>query len=223
MIVASSPRPTGTTGTASWGFPPQRQFVQDNHSRLDARAVVRGMHFQVGEGGGQARALRSGKDHRRGGRPAPRLADLRPVGGGSNSTTRANARAVCAGRPFAHGFCVLSDVADVLYKQTAYYDADVERGIAWDDPEVGHRVAAAPGGAVGLRARRRGAAVERGSPTKLPFSVASLTADARPVSSACEEAHQTATRSRPRQYLLVAYIALGALTLIVLRRGRPCG
>jgi dTDP-4-dehydrorhamnose 3,5-epimerase len=37
---------------------------------------------------------------------------------------------------FAHGFCVLSDVADVLYKQTAYYDPAVERGIAWDDPDV---------------------------------------------------------------------------------------
>jgi dTDP-4-dehydrorhamnose 3,5-epimerase len=38
---------------------------------------------------------------------------------------------------FAHGFCVLSEIADVLYKQTAYYDPEVERGIAWDDPEIG--------------------------------------------------------------------------------------
>ena len=38
---------------------------------------------------------------------------------------------------FAHGFCALSETADVLYKQTAYYDAEVERGIAWDDPDVG--------------------------------------------------------------------------------------
>jgi dTDP-4-dehydrorhamnose 3,5-epimerase len=37
---------------------------------------------------------------------------------------------------FAHGFCVLSDVADVMYKQTAYYDPAVERGIAWDDPDI---------------------------------------------------------------------------------------
>ncbi len=37
---------------------------------------------------------------------------------------------------FAHGFCVLTDVADVLYKQTAYYDPAVERGIAWNDPEI---------------------------------------------------------------------------------------
>jgi dTDP-4-dehydrorhamnose 3,5-epimerase len=37
---------------------------------------------------------------------------------------------------FAHGFCVLSDVADVLYKQSAYYSADLERGFGVDDPEV---------------------------------------------------------------------------------------
>ena len=37
---------------------------------------------------------------------------------------------------FAHGFCVTSDVADVVYKQSAYYDPAVERGIAWDDPEI---------------------------------------------------------------------------------------
>jgi dTDP-4-dehydrorhamnose 3,5-epimerase len=38
---------------------------------------------------------------------------------------------------FAHGFCVLSDVADVLYKQSAYYDPTVERGIALSDPAIG--------------------------------------------------------------------------------------
>jgi dTDP-4-dehydrorhamnose 3,5-epimerase len=38
---------------------------------------------------------------------------------------------------FAHGFCVISDVADVMYKQAPYYDGDLERGIAFDDPEVG--------------------------------------------------------------------------------------
>ena len=37
---------------------------------------------------------------------------------------------------FAHGFCVLSEVADVIYKQSAYYDPEVERGIAWNDEEI---------------------------------------------------------------------------------------
>ena len=38
---------------------------------------------------------------------------------------------------FAHGFCVISEVADVIYKQTAYYDPELERGIAYNDPDVG--------------------------------------------------------------------------------------
>ncbi|MDQ2689752.1 MAG: dTDP-4-dehydrorhamnose 3,5-epimerase, partial [Chloroflexota bacterium] len=38
---------------------------------------------------------------------------------------------------FAHGFCVLSDVADVAYKVSAAYDPAEERGIAWDDPDIG--------------------------------------------------------------------------------------
>ena len=38
---------------------------------------------------------------------------------------------------FAHGFCVLSEVADVLYKCSTYYDPELERGIAYDDPDIG--------------------------------------------------------------------------------------
>jgi dTDP-4-dehydrorhamnose 3,5-epimerase len=38
---------------------------------------------------------------------------------------------------FAHGFCVLSEIADVVYKQTGYYSAEVERGVRYDDPQIG--------------------------------------------------------------------------------------
>ena len=38
---------------------------------------------------------------------------------------------------FGHGFCVLSELADVIYKVSGYYDAEIERGIAYDDPDVG--------------------------------------------------------------------------------------
>jgi dTDP-4-dehydrorhamnose 3,5-epimerase len=38
---------------------------------------------------------------------------------------------------FAHGFCVTSEVADVAYKVSSYYESDTERGIAWDDPDIG--------------------------------------------------------------------------------------
>ncbi len=55
---------------------------------------------------------------------------------------------------FAHGFCVLSEVADVIYKQTAYYDARRRTGNRLERPRDRHRVAAAGGGADRLRARR---------------------------------------------------------------------
>jgi len=109
-------------------------FVQDNHSR-SARGVVRGMHFQVGAG--VAKLVRCAR-----GRIVDVAVDLRR---GSPTYGRWEAveldeesmRELYVPVGFAHGFCVLSDVADVLYKQTAYYDAAIERGIAWDDPDVG--------------------------------------------------------------------------------------
>jgi dTDP-4-dehydrorhamnose 3,5-epimerase len=109
-------------------------FVQDNHSR-SRRGVVRGMHFQVGEGlaklvrCARGRILDVAVDLRRGS-PAYgqwEAFELDDVGG----------RALFIPAGFAHGFCVLSEVADVIYKQTAYYAPELELGIAYDDPDVG--------------------------------------------------------------------------------------
>jgi dTDP-4-dehydrorhamnose 3,5-epimerase len=115
------------------GLPEHEQFVQENHSR-STRGVVRGMHFQVGAG--VAKLVRCAR-----GRIVDVAVDLR-----SGSPTYGEWEAVELDDEgmrelfvpvgFAHGFCVLSDVADVLYKQTGYYDAAVERGIAFDDPDV---------------------------------------------------------------------------------------
>ncbi|HSZ70404.1 MAG TPA: dTDP-4-dehydrorhamnose 3,5-epimerase [Solirubrobacteraceae bacterium] len=118
---------------AAVGIPEGEAFVQDNHSR-SARGVVRGMHFHVGEG--VAKLVRCGS-----GRIVDVIVDLRR---GSPTYARWEAvelddvamRVLYVPVGFAHGFCVLSEVADVLYKQTAYYDPAVERGIAWDDPEI---------------------------------------------------------------------------------------
>ena len=71
---------------------------------------------------------------------------------------------------FAHGFCVLSEVADVLYKQTAYYDPALERAIAWNDPEVGDRVAPAARRADRLRARPQAPRGSRRWPASCPSS-----------------------------------------------------
>lgn len=108
-------------------------WVQDNHSR-SSRGVVRGLHFQIGVGA--AKLVRCGRGH-----IWDVIVDLRtgsPTYGSWEGfdLTDANMHAVYIPVGFAHGFCVLSEQADVMYKQTRYYSADVERGIAYDDPEV---------------------------------------------------------------------------------------
>jgi len=115
-------------------IPPQMQFVQDNHSR-SVRGVVRGMHFHVGDG--VAKLVRCSR-----GRIIDVAVDLRrgsPTYGQWEAVELddESMRELYVPVGFAHGFCVLSDVADVLYKQTAYYDPAVERGIAYNDPDVG--------------------------------------------------------------------------------------
>lgn len=109
-------------------------FVQDNHSR-SRQGVVRGMHFSIGSG--QAKLLRCAR-----GRIWDVAVDIR-----RQSPTFGEWEAVelddVSGRQlfvpvgFAHGFCVLSEVADVVYKCSTYYAAEVERGFAFDDPAVG--------------------------------------------------------------------------------------
>lgn len=109
-------------------------FVQDNHSR-STRGVVRGLHFQIGAGAsklvrcGRGAILDVAVDLRRG---SPTYAQWEAV-----ELSEENMRVFYVPVGFAHGFCVLSEVADVFYKQSAYYSAEVERGIAFTDPQVG--------------------------------------------------------------------------------------
>lgn len=117
---------------AELGIP--EEMVQDNQSR-SSRGIVRGMHFQVGEGA--AKLVRCGR-----GAIYDVVVDLRR---GSPTFGRwegfelsdENMRMAYCPIGFAHGFCVLSDVADVLYKQSNYYADETERGIAYNDPGVG--------------------------------------------------------------------------------------
>jgi dTDP-4-dehydrorhamnose 3,5-epimerase len=116
------------------GIPPQQAFVQDNHSR-SSRGVARGLHFQVGEG--VAKLVRCAR-----GRIFDVAVDLRrgsPTYGRwvSVELDDEHMRELYVPVGFAHGFCVLSEVADVIYKQTAYYDPRLERAIAWNDPQIG--------------------------------------------------------------------------------------
>ena len=109
-------------------------FVQDNHSR-SARGVLRGMHFQVGEG--QAKLVRCAR-----GSILDVTVDLRrgsPTFGRWEAFTLDDRlmHQVYVPVGFAHGFCVTSDLADVVYRCSTYYDPGLERSIRYDDPEVG--------------------------------------------------------------------------------------
>ena len=109
-------------------------FVQDNHSR-SRQGIVRGMHFQVGCG--TAKLVRCAR-----GAILDVLVDIRrgsPTFGEweSYELSDENMHIVYAPIGFAHGFCVLSGVADVIYKQDNYYSDEHESGFAWDDPDVG--------------------------------------------------------------------------------------
>jgi dTDP-4-dehydrorhamnose 3,5-epimerase len=109
-------------------------MVQDNHSR-SSRGVVRGMHFQIGQGA--SKLVRCGRGH-----IWDVLVDLRkgsPTYGEWEGfhLTDENMHVLYAPIGFGHGFVVLSDIADVIYKQSNYYSPDVERGIRYDDPEIG--------------------------------------------------------------------------------------
>ena len=110
------------------------EFVQDNHSR-SKRGVVRGIHFQLPPG--QAKLVRCSR-----GAIFDVVVDLRrgsPTFGGweSHELSDANHRQIYIPIGFGHGFCALSETADVVYKTSGYYDPAIERGLAWDDPEVG--------------------------------------------------------------------------------------
>ncbi|MBC7235379.1 MAG: dTDP-4-dehydrorhamnose 3,5-epimerase [Chloroflexi bacterium] len=109
------------------------EFVQDNHSR-SSRGVLRGLHYQARPG--QAKLVRvvSGEvydvavDIRHG---SPTFGKWVGV-----VLSAENKRQLYIPVGFAHGFCVLSEMADFLYKVSSYYDPTEERGIVWDDPDL---------------------------------------------------------------------------------------
>ncbi len=110
------------------------KFVQDNHS-LSRRGVMRGMHYQVRHVQGKlVRAVVGeifdvGVDLRRSSPTFGRWVGAR--------LSAANKRQLWIPRGFAHGFVALTDMAEVLYKASDYYDPEAERCIRWDDPELG--------------------------------------------------------------------------------------
>ena len=109
-------------------------FVQDNHSR-STRGVLRGMHYQLTHPQGKLVRVVSGRvfdvavDMRR---DSPRLGQWAGV-----ELSAENHRMLWIPPGFAHGFLVMSESADFLYKATDYYAPQDEHSLAWDDPSVG--------------------------------------------------------------------------------------
>ena len=112
-------------------------FVQDNHSR-SAKGVLRGLHYQIAPHA-QGKLVRVtqgvvfdvGVDIRR---ASPTFGQWVGV-----ELSGSNHRQLWVPPGLAHGFLVLSESADFLYKTTAYYEPKAERALRWDDPALGIR------------------------------------------------------------------------------------
>jgi dTDP-4-dehydrorhamnose 3,5-epimerase len=110
------------------------QFVQDNHSR-STQGVLRGLHYQIQQTQGKLLRATVGE-----------IFDVAVDVRKSSATfgqwvgyhlSAENKRQLWIPAGFAHGFAVLSEVAEVLYKTTDYYAKDYERSLLWNDPELG--------------------------------------------------------------------------------------
>lgn len=109
-------------------------YVQDNHSR-SCRGVLRGLHYQYPQWQGKLVRAVSGEIF-------DVVVDIRP-----HSETRGqwvgvylsaeNKKQLYVPEGFAHGFCVTSETADVVYKCTTLYEPSQDRCIAWNDPDIG--------------------------------------------------------------------------------------
>jgi len=110
------------------------EFVQDNHSR-SARNVLRGLHYQIKQPQGKLVRVVSGEVFD----VAVDIRKSSPTYGkwGAVNLSAENKRMLWIPRGFAHGFLVLSEYAEFLYKTTDYYAPEFERSILWDDPDLG--------------------------------------------------------------------------------------
>lgn len=111
----------------------QREFVQDNHSRSQ-RGVLRGLHYQIEQPQGKLVRVTAGEvldiavDIRRSSPTFGKWVGVR--------LSAENKQQLWVPEGFAHGFVVLSEYAEFLYKTTDYYAPAHERCIRWDDPEL---------------------------------------------------------------------------------------
>lgn len=110
------------------------EFVQDNHSR-SAKNVLRGLHYQIRQPQGKLVRVVAGVVFD----VAVDIRKLSPTFGQwvGEVLSADNKKQLWVPEGFAHGFLVLSDTAEFLYKTTDYWAPDFERSIAWNDPAIG--------------------------------------------------------------------------------------
>ena len=110
------------------------RFVQDNHSR-SVKRVLRGLHYQIRRPQGKLLRVTAGEvfdvavDLRRSSPTFGKFVGM--------VLSAANKKQLWIPEGFAHGYLVLSDAAEVLYKTTDYYSPEDERCLIWNDPDVG--------------------------------------------------------------------------------------
>ena len=137
-------------------------FVQDNHSR-SSRGVLRGLHYQLERPQGKLVRVVSGTvfdvavDIRKG---SPTFGQWEGA-----ELSGDNHRQLYVPPGFAHGFCVLSESADFLYKCTDFYAPQDEHGILWNDPDIGIDW---PGDAFAISDKDAGNSLLRDMDDKLP-------------------------------------------------------
>ncbi len=112
----------------------EKRFVQDNHSH-SIKGTLRGLHYQLKHSQGKLLYVLRGEifdvvlDIRKG---SPSFGKCISV-----ILSSENKRQFYVPPGFAHGFCVTSEEADVIYKCTDFYAPDDEYGVIWNDPEIG--------------------------------------------------------------------------------------
>jgi dTDP-4-dehydrorhamnose 3,5-epimerase len=144
------------------------RFVQENHTLSRAVGTIRGLHFQVGPAaqGKLVRCLRGSildvaVDIRHGSSTFGRHVSI--------VLSAENWKQLYVPIGFAHGYCTLEPNTEVLYKVTAYYDPASERGLVWDDPDIGIAWPVKAENAI-LVARDRGYPRLSELPTLFPFA-----------------------------------------------------
>lgn len=110
-------------------------WVQENHSRSEQKNIIRGLHFQLPPFA-ETKLVRCIQ-----GAILDVFVDMRkdsPTFGQWDSIelSAQNKKMILIPRGFAHGFCTLTDISEVVYKVDNYYSKDFERGIIWNDPDL---------------------------------------------------------------------------------------